>query len=262
MNFLIFWLGTSALSFCMEMSQELRMYKDAADYGYKINSEKMSEFSKQLNPNGTKITLLSMLIPIINMMLVIQRTMQYNDARPYILDQLRALDALEEMSEYEKKEYAKKPTGFNAFLVPLKLHFKLATSSISIKINDENGESQIFFEREEKSRDIIILKVTGEASKWTVEEQKQAVNKAWSGILSAFNKKYDDINSLAKDLKSRKVLNLNDEKDNEHVELHDENAQKLKECEEKKQELLTLRSSLANKDSENHSKEQTKLLKK
>lgn len=263
MNFLIFWLGTSALSFCMEMAQELRMYKDAADHGYKIDSKRLSEFSKQLNPNSTKNTMFSMLIPLVNMMLVMQRTMEYNNNRVYIMDQLRAMDALEEMSEYEKREYAKKPTGLNAFLVPLKLQLKMAKSNISIKINGENGYSKIFFEIGKESSDITILKVTGEASKWTVEQQKQAVFDVLRKMAEGFNKKYGgDVNALKNDLTNGKVLDFNEKKDTESVELQGENNQKLNECEEKKKELELLRSSLVNGQENFDNKEKTRILRK
>ena len=263
MNFLIFWLGTSALSFCMEFVQELRMYKDIADHGYKIDNKRLSEFSNQLNPNSTKNTMFSMLIPLVNMMLVIQRTMEYNNNRAYIMDQIRAMDALEEMSEYEKKEYAKKPTGLNAFLVPLKLQLKMAKSNISIKINGENGDSKIFFEIGKESSDITILKVMGEASKWTVEKQKQAVFDTLRKMAQGFNEKYgEDVNALKRDLMNEKVLDLNVKKDNDYIETHDENTQKLKDCEEKKQELLTLRSSLVNNEECVNNEEKDKTLKK
>lgn len=107
MELLVLWFGTSIASFCMEMANELRMFKDVADAGYKIDIRRLSDLSKQLNPNATKATLLSMLIPIFNIMQVFQRTVQYNNARPMILDQLNVMDALEEMSEIEKQEYQK-----------------------------------------------------------------------------------------------------------------------------------------------------------
>lgn len=107
MELLVLWLGTSITSFCMEMANELRMFKDVADAGYKIDIRRLSDLSKQLNPNASKATLLSMLIPIFNIMQVFQRTVQYNNARPMILDQLNVMDALEEMSEIEKQEYQK-----------------------------------------------------------------------------------------------------------------------------------------------------------
>ena len=263
MNFLIFWLGTSALCFCMEIAQELRMYKDAGDHGYKINNKRLFEFSKKLNPNNTKMTLLSMLIPLVNMILVMKRTAEYNNIRPYILDQLSAMDALEEMSDYEKREYAKKPTGLNAFLVPLKLEFKLSDFCLMVEVNSENGKSQIFCERQEKSGDIIILKVTGEASKWTVDKQKQAVLDTLHKTARDFNKKYDNNNNaLKRDLVNEKVLDLNVEKTSDPVDLQDENTQKLKECEEKKNELELLRSSLVNIEDNVKDKEKTRILRK
>lgn len=120
MEFLALWLGTCVASFGMEITNELRMFKDAADAGYKIDVKRLSELGMQLNPNATKETLLSMLIPIFNVMQVFQRTIQYNNVRPMILDQLSVIDALEEMTESEKAEYLKNPTGLNALVVPLK----------------------------------------------------------------------------------------------------------------------------------------------
>ena len=70
MELLVLWLGTSITSFCMEMANELRMFKDVADAGYKIDIRRLSDLSKQLNPNASKATLLSMLIPIFNIMQV------------------------------------------------------------------------------------------------------------------------------------------------------------------------------------------------
>ena len=54
MELLVLWLGTSITSFCMEMANELRMFKDVADAGYKIDIRRLSDLSKQLNPNASK----------------------------------------------------------------------------------------------------------------------------------------------------------------------------------------------------------------
>ena len=78
------------------------MFKDVADAGYKIDTKRISDLNKQLNPDAPKATLLSLLIPIFNIIQVFQRTVQYNNARSMILDQLNAMDALKEMSEIEK----------------------------------------------------------------------------------------------------------------------------------------------------------------
>ena len=54
MEFLIFWLGTTVASYCMEFANEARMFKDAANAGYKIDVKRLSELGKQLNPNQKK----------------------------------------------------------------------------------------------------------------------------------------------------------------------------------------------------------------
>ena len=174
MELLVLWLGTSITSFCMEMANELRMFKDVADAGYKIDIRRLSDLSKQLNPNASKATLLSMLIPIFNIMQVFQRTVQYNNVRPMILDQLNVMDALEEMSEIEKQEYQKKPTGLNALLIPLKAEIRISKAA-SIKIETDTEKSEIFYEMDGSLENITILKVNGDASRLTVDEQKKKV---------------------------------------------------------------------------------------
>lgn len=190
MGLLILWIGTSFASFGMEIANELRMFKDAADAGYKVDVKRLSELEKQLNPNATKVTLLSMLIPIFNVMKVFQRTIQYNNIRPMILDQLSVIDALEEMSEIEKTEYLKNPTGLNALIVPLKSETRLSKAA-SIKINEGNEHSEIYYEMGESLDDITILKVSGPASRLTVEEQKKKVIDVWKKVIDLSDSKED-----------------------------------------------------------------------
>ena len=49
MNFLIMWAVSVIASYGMEVAFELKMYKDAADNGYKINNKKISDYTKQFN---------------------------------------------------------------------------------------------------------------------------------------------------------------------------------------------------------------------
>lgn len=193
----------------MEITNELRMFKDAADAGYKIDVKRLSELGMQLNPNATKETLLSMLIPIFNVMQVFQRTIQYNNVRPMILDQLSVIDALEEMTESEKAEYLKNPTGLNTLVVPLKSEIRLS-KAISIKINDGNEHSEIYYEMGESLDDITILKVSGSASRLTVEEQKKRVVEAWD---QAGIRKYGSTEALIDNLKSNTSIDLSDSKE-------------------------------------------------
>ena len=185
MEFLVFWIGTIITSFSMEIANELRMFKDAADAGYKIDIKRLSELGEQLNTNTSKNTLLSMLIPIFNIMQVLQRTIKYNNARSMILTQLSIMDCLEEMTEIEKEEYKENPTGLNAYIIPIKSAIKSVRNvTFSIEINDSNEQSVISYQCGESLDDITILKVTGDAAKLTLEEQKEKVIDFW--------KKYDE----------------------------------------------------------------------
>ena len=56
------------------MANELRMFKDAADSGYRIDINRMSELSKQVNPEASNAILKSLLIPVLNIVGVFQRT--------------------------------------------------------------------------------------------------------------------------------------------------------------------------------------------
>lgn len=206
MEFLILWLGTSITSFCMEIANELKIFKDVADAGYKIDIERISELN-QLNPNASKNTFLSMLIPIFNVMQVFQRAIQYNNTRYILLDSLNVMDVLEEMSEIEKQEYLRKPTGLNALLIPLKTEIRLAKAT-SIEINNKNENSKITFEIGKSFDDITILKVTGDASKLTLEEQKKKIISVYRKIdqdeieIEADSEKENFINKLNTNINS------------------------------------------------------------
>ena len=135
MGLMFFWILSIIASFIMEIIQEMRIFKDVADEGYKINLEKMSEWKKQFDPNSSKILYLSLLIPIYNFMVVFKRTIDYNNARSLIIDQLGVLGFLEKMSEREKKEYLKKPTALNAMIVTI-----ILDSEKTFDISDEEVE--------------------------------------------------------------------------------------------------------------------------
>ena len=218
MEFLVLWLGTTAASFAMELANEFKIFKDAADAGYKIDTKRLSEFQKQLSPDATKITFLSMLIPLYNVMSVFQRVIQYENARPMILDQLSVTGVLEEMSDYEKKEYSKRPTGLNALIVPLKAESKLSKAT-KVTINGVFGESVVYCEIDKTSHDINILSVSGPVSRLTVEEQKEKVIETMIKILRPEVGELSNKEISSENIKESEKLDLSDgieiEKDEE-----------------------------------------------
>lgn len=136
---IITWIGTIIASFGMEMANELRMLKDAADNGYRVDIKRMSELSKQMNPEAKEAALKSLLIIGLNIYGVFQRMLQYNNIRPFILDQLNVMDSLIPMTNEEKEQYMKRPTAINAFVI--NAMSQIASETVSSTIND--GENKI-----------------------------------------------------------------------------------------------------------------------
>lgn len=214
MEFLIFWLGTSIASFVMQIANEMRLFRDAADAGYKIDINRFADLGKQLNPNAPKLTVLSMLIPGFNIIEVFKTTVEYNNVRPMVIDQLRVMNVLEAMSEIEKTQYLKKPTSLNALLIILKSKTNLNEVTL-ITINDGNQKSEIFYEIGESLDDITIFKVYGPMAKLTVEEQKKKIIEALNRVTENKIEKCGDEKSLINELSNNDKLVLSDDKDKE-----------------------------------------------
>lgn len=238
MKILIMWLGSVVASFFMEISNELRMYKDAADAGYKVNNSKLLEMLGKGRESKPSLSTLFLLTPVINIMFVMKNTLDYNNRRDDLLTQLHVMGALDEMSDYEKSEYAKRPTGLNALLVPFKTMIKLRNANF-IEIKDENGiSSKIFFEFDKKSGDINVLDVSGPASRLSYDEQKESVlNTYLDAVESAFEfiKNLDD-----KDIKytydsesAEDVFTHNDEESLNTKDEEDKNDKQDLTCETK-----------------------------
>lgn len=196
MNFLVLYLGTVGFSFCVEIAKELRMCKDVADAGYRFDSKKFTSIVKEINPNVNKETILSMLIPFYNAINAVKNDFYYNQIRHILFDQLRVMGVLEEMTEYEKKEYQKKPTGLNALLLQIKIELKMTTAT---KINFSDN-SVIYFDIKED--DFIIYKAEGPVSRLSEEEQKQKIKEVCIKMGKALSNKYDNIDELAADVKA------------------------------------------------------------
>lgn len=213
MEILIIWLFTILASLGIEISNELRIFKDVADAGYKIDTEGLSEFNEQLFPNETKIELLSILVPGINIFKVFQRTMQYNNARFVILDQLRVMNVLEEMSEIEKIEYMKNPTGLNTLALHSKVQKRLLDALV-LKVDDGNISGEIFYETcggGGDNLDITILDATGSVAKLSKKEQKKLIFKSWKPVIQKI--KVDLREKLNEELKNKSDLDLNENDD-------------------------------------------------
>jgi len=117
MELLIIWVITIVASLVMQVAQEMRMFKDIANEGYKIDLKRLTELTSELNPNAIKTIKMGFLIPIANILLVMQRAMQYNNHRHMIGDQLSVMGCLTRMDEEEQDWYNKMPNGLMALLI-------------------------------------------------------------------------------------------------------------------------------------------------
>ncbi len=204
MEFLFFGIGTIIVSFIIEIINELILFKDVADSGYKLDIESMSNISTSKN------ALLIFLIPIVNIMTVFQRIIQYNNnVRPFLLDQLNVLGCIEEMTLLEKEEYNKNPTGLNAIIISLKLN-KEVIPVHSLTFKDNESSSEILFRLDESTEEIKVIHANGFIEKLTIDEQEQLIRKTIAKIIA------QDFSSYLKTGKN-KVNNLYELKVNEYT---------------------------------------------
>lgn len=117
MNIIITWILTTLASTLIELANESRIFKDLADNGYKVNIDRLSQIQNMINNQKSKEILFSLIIPIYNIIGVFHRSIQYNEIRPMLLDQLNTLGTLEEMTKEEKDKYSKKKTALNAIII-------------------------------------------------------------------------------------------------------------------------------------------------
>ena len=66
MNVLLAWLITSAEFLLIDTASILRIFKDLADQGFKINYEKFNEFYEYLKDENSKDYFIKMFVPFYN----------------------------------------------------------------------------------------------------------------------------------------------------------------------------------------------------
>lgn len=143
MEILIVGLGTIITSYIFDVALGLQMYKDAADEGYKIDMKRYSEFVKSNeNSTGSNINKL-LIVPFVNIIVCFYKLAKYNEARPYLIDQLRVMDCLEPFTKEEEESYKAKPTGLNAMIVTIKSEVLRDTSEIKFSFSDGQGNKTI-----------------------------------------------------------------------------------------------------------------------
>ena len=213
LNVILLYLGTVGISLASVIKLDLKLLKDLADEGYKINFAKFTEIAKSIMPKTKQKALSNFFIPIWNIVYTITSIENYNHSFNSFYNSLSVMDALEEMSDIEKKEYAKKPTGLNAMLVPLRYQKRL-DNAVRITIEDSNGTSDIYYDTANKGEEINILKVTGPLENYSEEEIKEQIIESRQAVTSLINEITRDILKENLHINSEEEVDVSEEMEN------------------------------------------------
>lgn len=175
MNILLAWLVTSAEFLLIDTANSLRIFKTLADQGLKIDYDKFCEFYDNLN-DDSKDCLYKMFIPFYNFYKTYTDIRDYNILYPYLIKEMYALGLLENMSDFELREYQKNPSIINALRVPLVCAKRLENAYVW-ELQNQEYSSTIWFELSNKKglEAIDILQVKGFLAKMKPEEIKEII---------------------------------------------------------------------------------------
>lgn len=238
MEILVIWLVTVIASFGMEISHELRVFKDIANAGYKYNLKRVNELSEYFNSDTLKKTLISLLVIGYNIFYVFDKANKYNNARPMLLSQLDVAGVLEEMTDEEKKQYLKDPTGLNAIKIQIKSERKIKDiHTLEIKKKNEKGE--IIYRFNDTYDDVTVLKATGTLSRLTLEEQKKRVMDSWREFVNSGVEQYGGKEEFIEALHNNSSLHIEKKEEKKCSSLTELDISEQKQGLEKfKEELL------------------------
>ncbi len=172
MSFIGLWITTTVTSYIMDLSLGLKLFKDLADQGYKINIERYKELMQELKiDNSSKII---KFIPFLNILNEMKKSYEYNQQRDMIFNSMDILDLLEEMTDLEKDEYRKKPTGWTTLILPIKVDMRLSKAD-KIACNIEGSKYEIYYEKDPNTGKATILKKTGILANVSDEKAREIV---------------------------------------------------------------------------------------
>jgi len=215
MELLLLWIGTTVVCFFMELTHELRIFQDLVDNGYKINQKRISEITKQIDLCSYKTTLIPFLIPIINILFVLKRIVEYNNARPYILDQLRIMDCLTDLTEDELEKYKQNPSAMHAALICITSN---ENNPLTITYNDGDEKSIVWYKLV-NNRPIVIQSV-GPFNKLSVFEQRVKLEEKLRPVISNHSNQSPSIEENKRQLETIKktLLNISVEEKNQNTD--------------------------------------------
>lgn len=164
MGFLFFYLiSTIGITYIIKLLLKLLIYKELAKQGYKFKENTSFEFT------------IIFFVPIFNIIYEFIYLLVFLTSES--LEDYINPNCLEEMTELEKEEYSRMPTGINAMLVSKRVKKRLNNAMILLYRKDKDT-SKILFEYNNNPRKTKILQINGPLSELSVEEQELVIIKA------------------------------------------------------------------------------------
>lgn len=236
MSLILAYLSTVIASAGMHVANIALFYKDAADNGYKIDSERYKEFLEEAGTD-IKIEIITFLTMFVNILSVLEDTREYNQDRALILADLKNCGVLVPMTKEEEEEYNKKPNALTAMKVNLMPHKQAPEDAVLMTIRDkETGEdSKIWFKLENQK--LVVIKSEGPVSKKPISEQTEMATQKFKKILRS----YDEFKfSAIKKIDKEKTIGLKADNDKQGTP----NIHKPMSREEEKEKLKEIREIL------------------
>lgn len=194
MNIILLYLETVGISYVAERYIDNKIIKDSADHGYKINFNKLYEYDYDLLSITDDFPYF--LIPLYNLCKVYEYFNLYNQKISTTVKKLYDIGILEEMSDFEKKEYQKKPNLLRAMFLD-EIVAKKLTKCFIFRINDKLEENIIYYEFTKNQQDIVILKVEGSLKeRLTPKELKEKVLKSLNEFIDDNDEEYCEDNEF------------------------------------------------------------------
>lgn len=167
LNCCLFCIGTIGVGRTVEAANALRIFKDAADRGYKIKQNTVVKINIDGENEDVQLRKLARWVPMVNLLYAYNDIITYNDNMDTIFNALDSMDLIEEMSDLEKEIYNNKPAVLNAILTPI----KAARVLNQIKIDKELAE-KLLKEIPDTEENKDIIKLLNEI----IEEEKTNAN--------------------------------------------------------------------------------------
>lgn len=102
LNCCLFCIGTIGVGRTVEAANALRIFKDAADRGYKIKQNTVVKINIDGENEDVQLRKLARWVPMVNLLYAYNDIITYNDNMDTIFNALDSMDLIEEMSDLEK----------------------------------------------------------------------------------------------------------------------------------------------------------------